>query len=399
MRTVEINMRNFTFAVCTLLLLFAISIPGEAAADVPTVISITRTQIQGGDSFLLTADDPFPKEFITSRNDSLTLEFNRLDCALPRGINGSFATPVKGLLANRLDVNINGTPPSTTIKFGIESTGEYSFVLIKHGPKELEVRLTTPAEVCSPSIQVKHEIPKQQHTLSTFKPIDAFTKPEFTHKVPEPKSLVTTVKHVKLDDGGDRIEFTFEGPSLAPMVGRRYYPDKIELRFPSTKVRLPNNMGSNKFTMPIPGLLVEKLHVFNPDTTGGECIIQLDIKNNQSVLWELSDSGRNKMTIDIQRIDLDREKPAWISQFSMDRVSPYISPLSKPCKPKPAIEVVTLPKIQLDLNWPDESDVLLDQISILISKIGGGFTVDLPLELKLHLGSNASNDSPSPLQQ
>ncbi len=392
-------MRNVTFAVCTLLLLSVISIPGETAADVPTVTSITRTRIQGGDSFLLTADNPFPKEFITSRNDSLTLEFNRLDCTLPGGINGSFATPVRGLLANRLDVNINGTPPSTTIKFGMESPGEYSFALIKHGPLELEVRLTTLAEVRPPSIQVKHEIPKQQHTRSTFKPIYAFTKPKFTHKVTEPKSLVSTIRYSKLDDNGDRIEFTFEGPSLHPIVGRRYYPDKIELRFPATTVRLPNSTGGNKLATSIPGLLVEKLHILNPDTPGGECIIQLDIKNNQSVLWELSDSGRNKIIIDIQLYIPDREKPVWISQFSMDRVSPYTSPLSKPVEPKPLKQTVALPKAKLELNWPDDSDVLLDQISILTSKVGGGFTVDLPMELKLHLSSNATNDSPSPFQQ
>ena len=295
-------------------------------------------------------------------------------------------------------MNINGSLPSTTIKFGIESPGEYSFALIKHGPKELEVRLTSPAEVRAPAVQVKHETPKQIHTPSTFKPIYAFTKPKLTPNAPEPKSLVTAVKFFKTDDGGDRIEFTYEGPSLHPIVGRRYYPDRIELRFPATTIRLPNNTGSNKYAAPIPGLLIEKLHVLNPDTPGGECILQFDIKNNQSVIWELSDSGRNKIFIDILRHIPDREKPAWISQFSMDRVSPYAPPLSKPVEPKPPIEVVTLPKSQLELNWPGESDVLLDQISILISKVGNGFTIDLPIELKLHLSENSTKGSIYDLQ-
>lgn len=387
--------RTAGFIICIFAVALFANIPGQAADGCPKILKIVHRKIANGDSFSLTADQPFPKEFISSRNSYIEIEFNGMDCALPRGSHGTFATPVKSDLTNRLDVNVSGSPPRSIVKFGLRSQCDYSYTLVKHSPRKLEIRLTC----------YKYSAPGISTDAISFPPppeqavgvIEKIEEPPEVKPDTSDFSLITKiiwVKHFKLDDDSDRIEFTFDGKVHMPETMLRKFPESIELRFPATVVKYSSRRVNGVFTTAVPGRLIDKMRVWNPDSPGEDCIFRFNVKGEKEIDWDIVRRSDNKVVLEIRPVEkIQKPTAEWDDIFTMKpdrlpwfrnyaRIRLKTPELSEPDAPR---EVISIPAIELEINWPVDADVLAEQITMFTSKIGLGFIVDLTLDLRLHL--------------
>jgi hypothetical protein len=183
-----------------------------------------------------------------------------------------------------------------------------------------------------------------------------------------------------------------------PEMKLRGFPTRIELRFPATSVRFPSRNQGGDFATPVPGRLTDEMSVWQPDEPGEECVFRFNIKTKGGFLWDVVRLSSSKLSLEIRPgpasgqqgddwTDVLPIKPGGLSGI---RSKPIEKPeQTAPETPSPLSDVITLDVLKLELDWPKDADVISEQISILISKYGPGYVVDLPLQLRLHMGEDS----------
>lgn len=408
------------------MLLVFLAIPGHSAQAVPTITSLLHQRIVGGDSFRLIADGPIPKPFIESENKKLKIEFKGLDCMLPKGSKGHFATPVNGKLADRLEVDVEGTPRQTRLALRLTDGADYSYYYIKHSAEDIELlviepdkEIQAPPPVEVPEPQPPVEIPQPQPPVETPKPPQQpeiqpvpATPPSTPPSAPAPQIQqesglsvqdgnqyrITKVEYFPLDEYGDRFVFSFESVTQQPDVEILNYPLRFEMTFPESEVRLPAKDKYAPFLTAVPGRGINQLKAWNRNSGQSGSVFELVFDQNAAPKWEIEQVPPNKI-----QVDISYEKPLSPPEEVFTPPSPPEAIEEKPLAETQANSVnglkvgkqlqevlasqaVILSEMEFELNWPQDADKFVGQLRQIIAGFGPGVVVEMPLKLRLHIG-------------
>jgi hypothetical protein len=346
-----------------IIFLLATAVPGLAADRVPVVQSIVHNKIENGDSLWLKSDDPLPRAAINSGDGYIEIEFRGLDCKLPGGDRKQFATRINGNLANRLDIRVDGTPPRSYIKLSVASKLNYDYMVFEHSPTELEIRLT---------------IPNMTRATS---PAPMFVAPPPEIKSParrvESTNRITSIKYFRLGDDSDRIVFTFNCIIIDPEIHLLDFPRRIEMELRSMQVDLPVTAKNNSFGTRIDGRLINEMEVHNPRETGQPCIIRFNTGNDSDLTWEIVSIEPGKIAFNIRPKVVKPQREWMIRSLRRDDES----------KPETHAEIVSLPAMKLEVNWPANQDIILEKINTAASRLSPGVVAELPIELRLYINA------------
>ena len=406
--------------------------PGDSAQAVPMITSLQHQRIVGGDSFRLVADGPIPKPFIESENKKLKIDFKGLDCRLPKESKGHFATAVNGKLADRLEVEVEGTPRQTHLALRLTNGADYSYYYLKHTPADIELLIIAPEEATvQPAEETAEPQPEEEaasppHPVETPEPAppvevaEPVGPPEVPPTPPaappppapvapapkvEPEEIpsvaagnsyrIIKVEYFPLDEIGDRFMFTFDGATEEPEFELLSFPLRFEMTFASSEVKLPVKDKVGPFLTGVPGRGIDKLKAWNRSAGEFGSVFELNFVPDASPKWEITQVAANKVQVDITYdrlpaptgnvITVPPEAPSEEPSAGVETNLPNGIKVGKQLKEVLESQLVTLGETGYELDWPQDAGLLIEELKQLTAGLGPGVVVDIPLKLRLHL--------------